>query len=104
YLHPESSYLRIDSQGFTIVSLFRARSYRWSEVETFCMAKVKYGRFVVFDVSPTYRGRWLLRKINTAFSGYEELLPDTYGKSAKELAALLNAYKLRYDPRAPENG
>jgi hypothetical protein len=48
---------------------------------------------VLFNYAPSAPGSARLRRLATALSGREGALPDCYGLSAEQLAALLNAYK-----------
>jgi hypothetical protein len=51
---------------------------------------------VMITFVPSYgRGR-KARAVANALTGGEGGLPDTYGRSAKELAALLNEWRARY--------
>jgi hypothetical protein len=92
-LLPGSASLRLGPDGFVICSLFRPSTCRWSDVARFGVGTVGPKRMVVFDFAPNARGSVALRRLATALSGWEGALPDCYGMSAEELAALLNAYK-----------
>ena len=99
-LLPRSAYLRIGPEGFTICSLFRARSLRWADVDTFQVAtfhqQIGSRKMVVFNFSPHYQGSRRGHKLAVAISGYAGGLPDTYGMRPEELANLLNEYRRRY--------
>ncbi|MBD0370522.1 MAG: PH domain-containing protein [Pyrinomonadaceae bacterium] len=120
-LFSNASSLQLSSEGFTVRSLFRSHSYRWSDVEGFAvgrMGNIKHegaglaldvaGAFipgamnprgiktVVFNFSPSYQNKHALRKINKGLSGYEACLPDTYGMSAENLAELMKEWQRRF--------
>ena len=95
-LHPNSSYLVLDTNGFTFSSLFRKHSVRWSEVQEFFPIRVSATRMVGWNFTPQYAAAPGLRKVSTALSGAEAALPDTYGKSVEELAELLECFRSRY--------
>ncbi len=97
-LLPGSAYLKLDSAGFTFCSLFRAHFTRWSEVDSFAVGMVGTRRLVVFNFNEMHRGQDHLRKVAAAISGYEAALPDTYGRTAADLAALMNDWRQRYAP------
>ncbi len=90
---PNSAYLRLDKKGFTICSLFRTHSYRWSDIECFDLASVGGRRMVVFNFSGTYPNAQAGHRISAAVSGYESGLPDSYGMAHSELVALLESYR-----------
>ncbi len=92
-LLPNSAYLRVSQDGFTVCSLFRAQSYRWSDVGPFTVDRIGPNRMVVFNFSDQYRAFPPARKVASAITGYEGALPDSFGMSLKELACLLNEYR-----------
>lgn len=98
---PGSTFLRLSPDGFEVRSLWRSRSYKWSDID----------RFGPAAITMTYRGIpmrcWrvgfrlhrssnkkhvygAIRKVNEKLCGYEAMLPDNYGMRAPKLAALLN--------------
>jgi hypothetical protein len=92
-LLPNSAYLRVSQDGFTVCSLFRAQSYRWSDVGPFTVGRIGPNRMVVFNFSDQYRAAPRARKLASALTGYEGALPDSYGMSLEDLASLLNEYR-----------
>lgn len=95
-LIPNSSFLRIDSTGITIASMFRQTSVPWSVVDRFFVVStkmhgLKVGEMVGFDFVPTYDRARLGRQVASALGACEGAIPDTYGKTGADLAALLNA-------------
>jgi hypothetical protein len=95
-LLPNSAYLRLTPEGFEIRSLFRSFRNQWSDVASFRAGRVGLNPMVMITFAPTYaRGR-TARAVADALTGGEGGLPDTYGHSAKDLAALLNDWRARY--------
>jgi hypothetical protein len=92
-LLPNASYLRVGPDGFTLCSLFRAHSYRWSDVSGFSVDRVGPNRMVVFDFSEEFQGMPRLRRFAAALGGHEGGLPDSYGMPLEDLAGLLNEYR-----------
>ena len=92
-LLPGSSFLVLDGEGFTVRSLFRQHSYKWTEVETFSVRWVGAIRMVAFDFSSEYARQVRMRKIVSSIIGTEGALPDTYGLSLQNLADKMNAAK-----------
>lgn len=94
-LWPGSTYLTLGKTGFTVCMLFRPKSYRWSEVGSFKVGRMFTRKMVAFDYSNSYRLHRSLRKLNSRIGGFEASLPDFFGNSAEELAALLNEWRMR---------
>jgi hypothetical protein len=94
-LLPGSSYLLLEPDGFTVRTLYRSQKYGWAEVERFGVTRIGGNKTVAFDFSRRYE-RWRMgRQVAAGISGYEGMLPDTYGMKAEQLAGLLNAWKTR---------
>jgi hypothetical protein len=96
-LLPGSAYLKLDPAGFTVCSLFRAHSTRWYEVNSFEVGRIGGRKLVVFNFSNLHRGQGFARKLSSAIGGYEGALPETYGLSAEDLAAMMNDWRQRGD-------
>lgn len=80
-LIPGGSYLEAGPGGLVISASFRKRALAWSEIEGFAVRQLGRKKKMV-------RYRLVPRAGQTRVR--EELLPDTYGMSAEELAELLN--------------
>ena len=89
-LHPGASYLQISAQGFTFSSLFRRAFVPWSAVTEFRPIRIGLNEMVGWDFAPSYQPQRRLRAVNSAITGAEGALPDTYGIPAARLADLLN--------------
>src|SRR5437588_1319158 len=85
-LLPNSSYLRLTREGFTMCSTFRCRSIEWRHVSNFGVARIGTRKMVGWDPAHQISK---MGKATKAFSGYVSALPDTYGLKAEELAELL---------------
>lgn len=94
-LVPGSAYLRLTPDGFTVCSLFRSCTCRWNDVERFQVARRGWNRTVAFNFVADFDGHSTGREIAARLAGHEGALPDTYGMSCGDLAALLNRYKER---------
>ena len=95
-LLPDRAYLELAPDGFIFRSLFKSRSYRWSEVERFEIFSHRGASIVVFTLSPEGRVRLTessFAKFSKALGGGDDSLPDTYGLGADRLAALMNQWK-----------
>ncbi len=95
-LLPGSSFLRLDSKGFVIRSLYRQTRYSWADVAEFGVAAVGVRRMVVFNFAPGYAGERRGRRLSKGLSGWEAALPDSYGVKLARLSAVMNEYRKRY--------
>jgi hypothetical protein len=92
---PQSSYLRLDPEGFEIRTLFQSSRYKWDDVAVFGTKKIG-SKMVIFLFSPEYENGKTARGISLAVAGVEGALPDTYGMSAEELANLMNEWREKH--------
>lgn len=94
---PQSSFLRLHADGFTVRTLYREATYRWEDVDPFGVVAIRHNRMVGFNYVPHFDRAKRLRRAVAALAGFEGALPDTYGLKAEELADLMNEYKYRYE-------
>jgi hypothetical protein len=94
-LLPGAGGLLLDSDGFEITSLFRPYRCRWTEVSEFEVVRVppSLQKMVAFDHART-EDRALAR-INRSLVGWAGGLPDNYGLSHEDLAAIMNEWRAR---------
>lgn len=70
-LLPNCNYVRVGPDGFTVRSLFRSHSCRWSDVGAFKVAQLARQQMVVFSFANHYRGPRRLSRINAQLVGAE---------------------------------
>ena len=92
---PGASYLRLHQDGFEMRTLFRATHFKWSDIGNIGVTSVNLNRMVAFDFAEHYRGQHRGRAVARGLTGWEGALPNTYGMSARDLAALMTAYRDR---------
>jgi hypothetical protein len=87
-LLPVAGGLTLDSAGFEVKNLFRRHRVRWQDVTGFKAAIIppSGAKFVVYDEVKA-KGR-AIANFNTAITGRNAALPDTYGFSAGDLASI----------------
>jgi hypothetical protein len=100
-LLPGTSRLRLDQNGFTVTSLFRSSTVRWSEVARFFVAQVGGRAMVCWDYAGAVPHSTASRRLSRALAGVEAGLPDTYGLSAEALASLLEDWRQRHASHPP---
>jgi hypothetical protein len=84
---PNSSYLRLTPEGFTMCSMFQCRSIEWRHVSKFGVSHIGTRKMVGWDPAHPISK---VGKATKLLSGYVSALPDTYGLTAENLADLLN--------------
>ena len=92
---PGASYLRLHQDGFEMRTLFRTTHFKWSDIGNIGVTSVNLNRMVAFDFAERYRGQHRARAVARGLTGWEGALPNTYGMSARDLAALMTAYRDR---------
>ncbi|MFN0052295.1 MAG: PH domain-containing protein [Planctomycetales bacterium] len=97
-LHPRCSFLTVDEDGIECCTLFRTSRMPWADIAEFGIFVQRHrgltiNRGVGINFSAADPGR--ARALSRASTGFEGALPDTYGLSAAELAALLSACQSR---------
>ncbi len=95
-LWPNSSYLLLEADGFTVRSLYRSHKYGWADVDYFAVTRIGVNKMVAFDFASDYEKGRRARRMAVGISGYEGALPDRYGMRPEQLADLLNEWKARY--------
>lgn len=99
-LLPGSHHLRLTDEGFEVCSLYRRWSVRWGDVQAFSPALVSRREMVCWNYAADYTGQRLGRVVANNLTGVEAGLPDTYGMTAADLAALLNQWRERHTGHA----
>ncbi|MBV8889576.1 MAG: hypothetical protein JO305_07895 [Alphaproteobacteria bacterium] len=89
-LLPGAAYLKLEATGFTVCSLFRKRFTPWQAVEHFGVTQIVLRKYVGIAFTPAGKQEIAMSRVNTRLIGFDDMLPDTYGRSAEELTALLN--------------
>jgi len=92
---PNSGYLILSPDGFTISNFYHKRSFCWNEIEYIGASafgednRVK----VFFKLYDGYEQTTFFSELKKIFTTPQNVLPDTYGFTAHELALLMNHYK-----------
>jgi hypothetical protein len=92
------STLTLTTEGFTFTGLGRRVTRRWNDIDYFVAVRTSALSGLVgirLSVSPEQASG--VRRAARAIAGYDGgALPDTYGMTAAELAALMNDWRDRY--------
>ena len=96
-LVPGAAWLKLDSQGFTVLYWFKDNTYRWIEIKEFklithrWMGFIPVHRSVGFTFSESYPKRNIVSRIAGAIASFDRNLPDNYGMKAQALLVLLES-------------
>jgi hypothetical protein len=90
---PGASGLTLDKEGFTIRNMFRRSRFRWTDASDFAAVEVGDSKIVAFNLLSAAQAK--LAKLSFAKAGRNGALPDTYGLSAEDLAALMSLWRDR---------
>jgi len=93
-----SVFLRVGADGFTVCTLFRAHTCRWSDVGPFKVVRVGTKDMVGFSYADRYRGPRHLARFNTHLVGAEAAIAaaGVWNVKMEQLADVLNRYRERY--------
>lgn len=90
-LLPGAAYLRVGPEGIEFRTLYRTRRLPWADIEGFGCYRQGGREFVGVNFRPGSSCLPRQAGVNLAICGFHDALPDTYGRAAPELAALLAA-------------
>jgi len=96
-LIPGSTELTLTEEGFVMTSLFRKRTTKWSDVESFKIGYLGRSKTIMFDFVEGHNRQTTGKLISKALSGSHGALPITYGLKATELLQILNEWKNKHD-------
>jgi hypothetical protein len=88
-MFPGVGYLKLDKDGFTVCSLYRASTFRWDDVTEFGLG---FNKLVSFNFSPAYTQHQRMREINKAIGSFDAAIPDSYGMTPEDLLLLMNKW------------
>ena len=94
--HSKSADLRLEKDGFTYCSLFRARAVRWSAASEFGIVDVGLHRMVAWNFTQDFLEARNGSAFSKSITGYAAALPDTYGLEAHELVMLMEGLRKTY--------
>ena len=94
-LLPGSASLTLDADGFRLKQFYFVRKSRWQNVTNIDVGYAPPSRTKCVRYNDTQWSSWRLARWETALLGYNALLPDTYGMSADDLAALMAQWRDR---------
>ncbi|MBN9662652.1 MAG: hypothetical protein J0H49_30920 [Acidobacteria bacterium] len=106
-LLPSAAWLKLDAQGFTYRIAFREHRYNWADIRSFGVLTRRYlgiipvSRIVCFTFTEEHKKtKSLLLRMATAIARFDGQLPDNYGMKARDLAALMENWRLQAESSA----
>lgn len=93
-IHPCSSFLLLEKDGFTVCPLFRSQKLGWDRVREFGVAEVGLSRLVGWNFVAGPSQAPQMRAVSKKLAGYEGVLPDTYGMTAGQLAEIMETRRM----------
>lgn len=90
--------LRLTPHGYEEHVLFRSSHVAWKDIDHFIRYQVGATPMVGIVFAGSYDREVRARRFARSFAGMEGALSDAYGKSAEELAQLLNDWRVRQEP------
>ncbi|WP_321478113.1 hypothetical protein [uncultured Paludibaculum sp.] len=101
-LLPSAAWLKLDAQGFTYRIAFREHRHNWANIRSFGVLTRRYlgiipvSRIVCFTFTEEHKKtKSLLLRMATVIARYDGQLPDNYGMKARDLAALMENWRLQ---------
>lgn len=91
-----SSYLKLDHEGFEIVAMSRKFKAKWTEVEVFETGEIYGNKVISIVYSHQYNKQQTGRAIASALSGMEGAIADHYVVPIEEICRTMNTWKERF--------
>jgi hypothetical protein len=91
-LLPGTGYLKLDAEGLEFKTLGRSKQVSWGEISGLGTWRHQNNTFVTFEIGTTGK----MANLNRSITGTDNMLPDTYGKKAEDLIALMSEYIAAY--------
>ncbi|MCF2873404.1 MULTISPECIES: STM3941 family protein [Tenacibaculum] len=94
-LLPNSSYLKLNNEGFEVRSLYRSTFTKWTDVTSFKLGKLHNSRMILFDYSDQHKKWKNVKKLSKLIANNEGGIQTSYKIPSSELVEILNQYKQR---------
>lgn len=99
-MRPNTTYLRLDQEGFEIVAMSRRSAFKWTEVEGFHVGKMHGTKMIGIVFSPECTKQQAARAFASSIAGIEGAIADHYITPIEEVCKIMNEWKIRYDSKA----
>jgi hypothetical protein len=85
--------LRLDEQGFKIAGVLRTSGFRWVDIESIRMAKIRGASIIALDYR---KGDPRRSQVSRALAGMDATVGNIYGISIEDLCAVMKEWHERY--------
>jgi hypothetical protein len=92
----KSMYLRLDREGFDMVSPLKRVRVKWTDVDGFAMGDIEGAKMIQIVYAPHYSQQKLGRMVAAGLSGMEGAIPNSYNASLAEILKTLNEWRARF--------
>jgi hypothetical protein len=96
---PNSTYLRLDPEGFEIGSFVKKSRTKWTDVAGFELASIRGAKMIAIVYAPDYEGQKIGRAVAENLSGMEGAIGNSYNAPLAEVLKTLNEWRARYGSR-----
>jgi len=96
---PNSTYLRLDKEGFEMGSFVKKSRTKWTDVAGFELASIRGAKMIAIIYAPHYEGQKIGRAVAENLSGMEGAIGNSYDASLAEVLKSLNEWRARYGTR-----
>jgi hypothetical protein len=93
---PNSTYLRLDEEGFEVGSFLRSQKYRWTDVADFRIGSIHSAKMIAIIFHPEYKQQQLGRTVAATLSGMEAAIPNQYNATLEQILEALTTWRQRY--------
>jgi hypothetical protein len=98
-LSPNSTYLRLDAEGFEIGSFVKKTRIKWTDVAGFELASIRGAKMIAIIYAPNYEGQRIGRAVAGNLSGMEGAIANSYNAPLAKVLDTLNEWRARYGSR-----
>jgi hypothetical protein len=97
---PNSTYLRLDQEGFEMGSFAQKTRIKWTDVAGFELASIRGAKMIAIIYAPHYEGQKTGRAVAENLSGMEGAIANSYDAPLAQVLKTLNEWQARYGRRA----
>jgi hypothetical protein len=95
-MRPNFMLLRLDPQGFEMVSFKRRHKILWTDVDAFRIASIRGAKMIAITYRQDYAEHRASRAVAAMLSGMQGAIPNSYDAPLEEVARTLNEWRERY--------
>jgi hypothetical protein len=101
-LLPNSTYLRLDEEGFEMGSFVRRHKFKWTDVADFRIGSISGAKMIAIIFHPEYKQQQLGRAVAATLSGMEAAISNQYNATLEQILEALTTWRQRYGRRSDQ--